>query len=265
MVGDLEEARRKPPRHGREQCLLAGDLDVAREQRDASTPRDPQHERGVVDLPVATEERTTRRRPQDLDVEIPDAGALPGRRLCHHDTAFGGHVRDPLAEVVLDRDGAPPQRPDAGVPEHVDQPAGVVGVRVAHDHHVEPVVPVASQPRGGTAVGAGVDQHARVGRLDQDGVALADVDGRDAQVLRGAADDRQPRHDERDRGGPGAEPGEPGAGRGQDPRGGRRGEHDGERSRGRHHPAPPGQPVRRPEDHREGGPCEHDDHRGRTG
>jgi hypothetical protein len=98
---------------------------------------------------------------------------------------------------------------DAIAVEEQRQAGDVVLVRVRQDHRVEPPVPRRDPPieldQQSIGIGAAIDQKATTARpLDQDGVALADVEDRDPRRAGRARDDDGARdrdgHDEAHRG-----------------------------------------------------------------
>ena len=80
------------------------------------------------------------------------------------------------------------------------QPGDVILVRVGQHHHVEPAVPcrnaLAEERHESVWIRTGVDQHSpAVGSLEQDRVALADVEHRHVQpTIRAGAVDQHQQH-----------------------------------------------------------------------
>jgi len=190
VVRDLQEPRAETTRRPTLQVLLSLDLDVAGQQRDATPPRDPEHERGVVGFAPRPAERTSGWRGQDLDLELRDPSDLAGRGLGHVGPGATGRVSGRGHQRPLERDGTPPELRDGRPSEHRGHATEVIGVGVADDQQVETSVAVASQPRGCGIAVARIHEEGGARSLDQDRVALSHVDGGHAQRVRGAADDR---------------------------------------------------------------------------
>lgn len=166
-------------------------LDIAGEQGPLVATVHPQHQRHLVGLAVAAEEGTAARGRQDVHVESPD-----GRMLARHGFEDGrvtrrGRLAQPRLVGLVGGDRAQPHRPDVDGLHHGRQPHGVVGMGMAQDHEVQRPDPAPTYPRGdGVLVGPPVHQDPRATPLDQDRVALADVDGRHGQARRCRTGDR---------------------------------------------------------------------------
>ena len=138
-----------------------------------------------------------------------DPRVLAGDGSGHRHAAVVGHGADALhGRGVVDV--ADPQATDGQPVEDGRQPCGVVGVWVAEHDEVEPPDAAASQPLDRRVlVGTAVDQDPRAATLDQDRVALADVDRGDGQDRGGRTS-----HGHDERGGHGHDrrrPGPPGS------------------------------------------------------
>ncbi|MDP8931823.1 MAG: hypothetical protein M3O70_25455, partial [Actinomycetota bacterium] len=147
--------------------------------------------------------------------------------------------------------------PNCSYPRLVEdgrETVGVVRVRVAEDDEVEVPLTLPAQPPGCSRIGSAIDEDSGAGGLDEDGVALADVDGSDDEAADGRSesevrddgpDERTYRHYDGDLASPRPSSGEdPGQAR-----------HEDEERRGsleRHDTAPAAEPVGRAEDDREG-------------
>jgi hypothetical protein len=187
MMRDLEHGGAQRRRVAQQQRL--GDhLCVAGEEHAAARGGEVQHD-GVL---VAVEgERPVGRRREDADLGAPEGEALPGVHPLEGDAAGGGHALGlgrGQRHVRGQRRGANEQRPDGEGAQHGRQPAGVVVVGVGDDHGVERADPTLAQPREGEGrVGPAVHEEpdgapGTVGDLDEDRVALPDVERRDGQV-----------------------------------------------------------------------------------
>ena len=123
--------------------------------------------------------------------QVADAGPLPGHGFDDRDVAHGGGLPDLFLERGVGVDGAHPHRPDRHARQHGRQAGGVIGVRVAEHHQVQAGDAATSQPRGHLVlVRAPVDQDPRAAPLDQDRIALSDVDRGDREHRRGGPGNR---------------------------------------------------------------------------
>jgi hypothetical protein len=191
VVRHLEHPRPQQVRTA-QQPLLGDHLGVAGQQDGAVAAIDPQDERVVVEAGAV---EAVRRRPQHLDDGRAEREAVPGPR---------GHDRHAAAArrgMGLDRraDGSgriQGHRPDQerthpSALQHGRQPAAVVVVGMGQHDHVQAADAAPPQVGpGGSGLGAAVHEHpcrppVAVGRLQQDGVALTDVEQRDGQRSRG--------------------------------------------------------------------------------
>lgn len=170
-----------------EQPSLPGDLHVPGQQRHATGLLDPQHHGPIVGPALGVVEVGAVRRRQHVDtcraqgcrqvLVHPDRGRGVGGQGSAAPTR-----RHPVRDLLPVHGSGHPQRRDVHCGDQVGQPAHVVGVVMGHDDQVEVVDATATQPGRRAVVGAGVHEHpVSRGGGDQDGVALADVDGRDGQ------------------------------------------------------------------------------------
>lgn len=205
MVGHLEQPGPQRGRGGEQVCLRLA-LGIAGEQHPPGTLVDAQDQRHLVDLVVAAGEGPTRGRGQDVHGQVPQRRALARRRLGDRHAGGGRGLPERRLDAVVGVDVAQPHRPDTHPLEHPREPRAVVRVGVAEHDEVEPSHPVAAQPRGDRGlVRATVDQDPCPTALDQDGVALPDVDGGHGQRARDRARDRdqqRPTHHHHGRGHP---------------------------------------------------------------
>lgn len=202
VVGDLEDVDgREAPREERRIHVL---LDVAREQEPQPAGLAEQHDRGVVDA-LAIGWRPGRDgsgiRPQDAEADPVERQSVAGREPAAWRSARLEHGQPGLVAGTA-----------AGQPGFVDVPhpvslhdqrqAGdVVLVRMAEHDDVDPAIPGRQslverlQEAGG--IGPAVDHHPPAATaLDQDRVALPDVQQRDRREPRWSVgdDQRQPEH-----------------------------------------------------------------------
>lgn len=168
-------------------CLGEG-LDVPGEGNPGAAQVDDQHDRLVVRRVVAAQRTRHRHRhigPRQLRSHLGSSNphAHPGRLFCQRPGCPGFVGLESLPDLAHRMPG-----------EHRHQPVQMIGMDVGRDHDVDAVHPVTAesllQQRG---IGAAVDQHHQVGRHDEGGVALADVEeDRRRRIERPAPrDDRQ--------------------------------------------------------------------------
>ena len=212
-MGDLEHV------HGRQAALEEPGVDVvlrvARQEEPGPARVTEQDDRLVVDRApvVGRVDRHRLRRPQHLEPDLvePQPGTLrepPARRPVGEGLVPRGPARTRPVHPVLEHP------PDLVPLQHADEARHVVLVRVGQHHDVDAAVPrrdprveLHEEPLG---VRPAVDEHPRAPRgLDEDRVALADVEDAQARDPRGGRDDGHGAEDEGDAhhragGGPGA-------------------------------------------------------------
>lgn len=120
-----------------EQELLAGDLDVARQQHGPPRVRHPQHDRRVVQLTVRATERAPRRRTKNLHGQFADHGCLPGLRFTDRDPTGLSRRGDLVLVLRMLRYGPVPQGPHGHGREHVAESPDVIRVRMTDHQEVE--------------------------------------------------------------------------------------------------------------------------------
>jgi hypothetical protein len=187
VVGDLEDRGREPVGPA-EEPRLGEDLRVAGQQHRAARRPDPQHERGLVEVVGV---QRARRGVQHVDLGSPEGEPLPGLEPVGRDAQVVGDgvgLVGRWRDAVVERVRPDEQRPDAGAPQDLGQPAAVVVVRVRQHDRVEmPNAEAAQVPPGVVRLRAAVDEHARglrlAGHFDEHGVALADVEHRHRERL----------------------------------------------------------------------------------
>jgi hypothetical protein len=182
VVRDREHLRAEPVRGGRQQVTLGRGLDVTGEQ-DPAAALDVRSDDGgaLVQLGTGVAVGPSRRGVQHLqhDVTDPRDGAAG---WCADGDRAGGRLRPHLGRLgQLGRQRRRPDRRHLGAAEDLGDPADVVEVRVRHDDEVETGPPVPTQPPRGCLPLPCIDQDPGVGRLEQEGVALPDVDRGDAR------------------------------------------------------------------------------------
>ncbi len=206
MMTDLEHVDLRD-RAAREQLGLDGRLGVAGQQRRKASVCEQQDDRAVVDVPV----RQWRGRLGRAGVEHRDIG-----RRVERDVLSGAGDDDrrrrsvrigqqALEGGILVADARLEDGADAEAVEHVDQSGDVILVRMGQHQQVdasrEERQVRADASKGELRIRAAVDQHGGTGgRLDQDGVALSDVERREVQPPVGlrAEGDRQEHADQSD-------------------------------------------------------------------
>lgn len=187
-MSDLEQVHDRKDAASDEHCLDRR-LGVAGEEGGEPTVAQDHHHRAVVD--VALGERRGRiglGGIEDLDrrrgIEREDRAG--SRERAGQDRLGGSIGEQAVMRRVLEPDPGVKERADLESVEGVDQPRDVVLVWVAEHHHADPsrverqvrTNPTQRELRIGTAV----DEHGRAGRrLDQDRVALADVEDGDVE------------------------------------------------------------------------------------
>lgn len=175
-------------------------LDVPGQEHARPPMVHPQHQGGLVALARRVPVRPTGRGMQDLDGQVTDADGRALHRGPH------GRAASRRRRPQLDRSRGlrwqrhQPHGPHTHPPDHLGGPAEMIEVGVGHHQGIEVTSAVLAQPPRGGAVGTGVDQDPGPGRLDQERVALADVDRRHPELGRwqAAGDRRQRGRDERD-------------------------------------------------------------------
>jgi hypothetical protein len=183
VMGDLQDARAEPFGTAQQAGLRVG-LGVAGEQDRTGVVADAQDEGVLVEV---VRERAVGGRAEHLDERAPEREALAGGDGLERDgaTARDRVCVDGAAREVgagARRGGADDEGADVEPFEDARESAAVVGVRVGQGDDVEAGdAALAEQSQREAGVGAAVDEHSRraVGawRLDEQGVALADVEG----------------------------------------------------------------------------------------
>ena len=202
MVADLQhiDDEECPPAH--EDCL-DGCFGIPGKQRGEPAIANQHDHRSVVD--VALGERRSRiglRRVHDLDrggrIEHE---TLTGSRECAADLPIGHFGYESSVRRVLERNAGMEYGADMESVQHLDQSRDVVLVRMAQNEQVDAareereVGPQPSERQ--LRIRATVDQHRRArGGLQEDRVALADVEGRQVET---PVRTRYDRYDEKDR------------------------------------------------------------------
>lgn len=158
-------------------------LDVAREQQSMSSDVAQQDDREVVDLGPAIGRPgrdRSRIRPQDAKSELVDGQPITGRERGSTDvTDDQACPQGRIVRAQADQPGLE-HAPDRIAIDQGDEPGDMVGVRVRHDHDVDPPIP------GREALVQGDQEPARIrptvdqetsspATLNQDRVALAHV------------------------------------------------------------------------------------------
>lgn len=181
VVRHLQHAGAEPRWHA-EQFQLGGLFRIAGEKDAAVALVDPQDERHLVRLRVGARERSPAGRREDVHGQFTDPGGLSGHRLGDGDTAgIGGSTQGGLVRRVA-LHGTQPQGTHGDAGQHRRQAHRVIGVWVRLDDEVEGPDAVPVQPAGHLVlVGAAVHEDAGARPLDEDRVALADIDGGDGE------------------------------------------------------------------------------------
>ena len=190
VVGHVEDVDGEVGGAG-EQALLGAHLGVAGEQRRPVRPVEAQDERELVEVAGG---QPPPRRAEDGDVGVAEGEALPGVETLDDDTRLARRPEHRLGDDALGRVGVDreQERADLTLAQDAGQPAAVVEVAVGQGDDVEAVDPGLAQPAvQHRLVLTAVDEHpgdrrpALGGRLDEEGVALADVERGDREVLDG--------------------------------------------------------------------------------
>lgn len=187
VVADLQHVDRRDEAAADEQ-LLDRRLRIAGEQDGEPSVAQDADQRAVVD--VAVEERSRGvgiGREQDLEAGRGIEGHdVPGAGEGDPDAACVGIGQQAVVRRVGVRDPGVQHETDPVAGEHLNQPENVIRVRMAEHQDVDlsDVEGERTSELSQRALGVrpAVDQHRRpVGRLDEDRVALADVERRDVQ------------------------------------------------------------------------------------
>ena len=184
-----------------EEPLIHVLLEVSREQESLQADPDVEDERGVVDRSSRVWRglgHAARRRPDDLGACPADREGIAARKLDDADTvavgllAKRGVAAAVAAHPVLGEHADPVARQQPG------QPADVILVRVGEQHDIDATVPdrdaLVETSDEDVRVASAVDEDTRpVVRLDEDRIALADVEDRDEQGPARPGDERDRR------------------------------------------------------------------------
>jgi hypothetical protein len=204
VVGDLQQV------HVSEACQQLGVdllLDVAREQEPMAGHRAEQDDRHVVDPGAGVRwlaGHRTRHRPQDLERDVVDGEPISGGEEGARNRTSGQFCCPRRVS------GTGPDHPRLECATHPipleqhREPGNVVLMRVRQDDSVEPAIPWRDQPieldEQPVGIRSAVDQQAPAARaLDEDRVALPDVEDRHGRVARRPLDDDGRRQDDRRR------------------------------------------------------------------
>ncbi len=192
MVPDLEHV------DGRQEATLEqhgldGGLRVAGQQCGECAVAKEHHHRAVVDIAFRQGRcRVDVGRVQDLDPgRLVERELLAGTRQHHRrGRPKGGIGQQAVGSWILEGDAGVDQRTHPEAPERVDQTGHMILVRMAQDQKVDAAREerqIGTQPaEGQLGIRAAVDEHRRpCGRLDQDRVALPDVEHGQVQVAVG--------------------------------------------------------------------------------
>ena len=192
MVRDLEQVDVRQPL-GQDRWVDAL-LDVAHQQHPSRADLAEQDDGDVVDGGAAIrrlEWNLAADRPQDAEADLIDVQTVPGCEAQPDRSAHGSEASSPRGIA-----GARSVHPrlehaaDAVALEQERQAGDVVLVRVAQDQRVDPAVPRRDPPIEGhqqaIGIGAAVDEEpAAPGSLDEDRIALPDVEDRDPGAASG--------------------------------------------------------------------------------
>jgi hypothetical protein len=176
VVWHDEHLGREALGHPAQQVPLRRALDVPSEEDPSAAPARPEHDRRLVELAPRPGVRTARLRAEDLDDEVAELDRAAGDRRDDRHPPLGGRREDPSGLVALDPDRGHPHRPDGDALEDRRRTTGMVRVGMRDDEEVDAAPALPDEPVGGPGVLAGVDEHPHPGRLEQQGVPLADVD-----------------------------------------------------------------------------------------
>jgi hypothetical protein len=179
-----------------------------------------QHDGAVVD--VALRKRRRRIGPGRIQ-HLHGRRAVQGERLAGYQCADGDRIgervrQEAVIRGVLERDAGMQDRSNAEPIEGVDEAGHVILVRMAEREDVDPSRPErqigAQAAKGELRVRTAIHQHRRAGRcLEQDGVALADVEHRHVKATvrtAGQGDPSQHQHEASEGGQRADEPGQGG-------------------------------------------------------
>jgi hypothetical protein len=177
-------------------------LDVAHEQHTTVTDLAEQHDRHVVDPRAAVGRRRrdlAADRPQDAQADVVDVEAIIGRETQPDRRTRSSQVAQPC-RIARSRAAHPRlEHPtDLVALEQQRETGDVVLVRMAEDDGVDPPVPGrdagVEDDHQAVRIGAAVDEQTASARtLDEDGVALADVEDRDPRDPGRTGDDDRAR------------------------------------------------------------------------
>jgi hypothetical protein len=171
-----------------QQVGLRGALRVTGEQDPTVVGRRGAHDdRRLVQLAALVPVRTPRRWTEHLQRQRADRHPIARHDVADRHAPLMGDRQELGRLGQLGRDGPVPDRPHLEPPEHLRSTPDVVEVAVADDEQVERAPTVLPQPAGRGPVLTRIDQHARTGRLEQEGVTLPDVDGGQRQRRREGA------------------------------------------------------------------------------
>ncbi|HYH92176.1 MAG TPA: hypothetical protein VD763_03370, partial [Candidatus Saccharimonadales bacterium] len=200
-MGDLEDV--EAWQAGSEQRWVDPFLDVAGQQEPTIADAAEEHDRDVVDARPRVRRRgwdLAADRPQDPQVQLVDTDAIPGRKPQSDRRTGSG---EPLRKGgIAGPWPAHPRLEDLPDPVPIEEQrkAGdMVLVRMREDHRIDPAVPRRDPPiephEQSVRVGAAVDEQAATTRpLDEDRVALPDIEDHDARDTGRSTDDDGPRH-----------------------------------------------------------------------
>jgi hypothetical protein len=202
VVGDLEEV--EPAGHlldRIEERAIHVLLEVAREQEPLSADPDVEHDRRVVDLPPRVRRclgDEPGRWPDDIGASVADRESVALREADDRDAvALGllvvGAVATALAEHPVVGEDA-----DAVAREESREPADVVLVWMGREHDVDPAVPdrdpFVEPADEDVRVAAAIDEDPHpIVSLDEDRVALPDVEHRDMEGAQRSGDEGERR------------------------------------------------------------------------
>ncbi len=184
VVGNLQQARAQAGGCG-QQVVLSRTFDVAGQERDPPSPSEAQHYRGLVLLAVGPAVGTACGWSENVQTQSPDRRASTRSGVRDRNLARLGLVEQLCDTRKIARQSRQPERPHPGLGEHGGKAIGVVGVRVAEDDEVEVPLGRAAQPTTRFRVGSPIHEDAGSRRLDEDGIALPDVDGGDDEAAHG--------------------------------------------------------------------------------
>ena len=202
MVGDLEQVdRRQATREERRVHVL---LEVAREQESEPAGLAQEHDRGVVDaLAIRRGSRRDgfRVRPENAEADPVDRQSIPGREPAARRPARLEHVEPRLVAGSTSRQAGFVGAPHPVSLEDQRQARNVVLVGMGEHDDVDPAIPrrqpLVERLQESSRVRPAVDHHPPAATaLDEDRVALPDIQQRDRCYARRAirGDERQPQH-----------------------------------------------------------------------